>query len=163
MGRDKALLVVEGVPLAARVAAVLTEAGCAPVVLSGNQTGLTALGWPVVSEPPGLHHPLRGVAAALARVGDALVVPCDLVGVEAAHLRLLLDAPGPCVAEVDGRVQPLLGRFPRSMAATALALAEDQAPARLWSQALPRVALPALAAVNVNRPEELAAWRARRR
>ncbi len=78
MGRDKALLPIGGEPLAARTARILTEAGCGPVSLVGNQPELAGLGWPVLREADGPHHPLRGVAAALASLpgGLALFASC---------------------------------------------------------------------------------------
>ena len=160
MGQDKALLRVDGSALAERAARVLLEAGCAPVVLVGNQPALKALGFPVLREPPGAHHPLRGMAVALEALGDAVVVPCDLVGLVPAHVAVLRRAGGSCVAEVEGRLQPLLGCFRAELAASARATAAAGGSARSWAAGLERVVLDPRAARNLNTAADLAAWKA---
>lgn len=114
MGRDKALLEVDGVAMARRVADALTAAGAGRVVaVGGDAAGLRALG---------LHHapdrwpgegPLGGVITALAQPGSApvaVVLSCDLVHPDpAAIARLVADrARRDCdvvVPVVDGRHQ----------------------------------------------------------
>ena len=69
MGRDKALLPLDGVPLAARLAEVLRAGGCDPVGIVGRRPELRTLGLPVLFEPgfgeataeERVHHPLLGV------------------------------------------------------------------------------------------------------
>ncbi len=98
MGRAKALLPVDGVPMAERVARAMVTAGCDPVVLAGGDpVELAPLGRRVVPDaPPGGHGPVAGVRAALtelARVAEAVVVaPCDVPDLSAAVLGALLDA-----------------------------------------------------------------------
>lgn len=83
MGRDKALLEVDGVPMARRVAAALTAAGAGKVVaVGGDAAGLVALG--LAHRPdrwPG-EGPLGGLITALEEPDGgscAVVVACDLV------------------------------------------------------------------------------------
>ncbi len=83
MGRDKALVEVDGVALARRVADALTAGGFDRVLaIGGDATALAALGLePVPDRWPG-EGPLGGLATALAAAagGDVLVLaPCDLV------------------------------------------------------------------------------------
>ncbi len=163
MGCDKALLRLDGQVLAVRTAEVLIAAGCAPVVLVGNQPALQGLGMPVLREPLGAHHPLRGVAVALAALGDTVVAPCDLVGLVPEHIQALRGGGPSCVAEVEGRLQPLLGCFGADLAALAKETAIAGGSARGWAAALKRVALDCRAARNLNAPEDLAAWRAETR
>jgi molybdopterin-guanine dinucleotide biosynthesis protein A len=98
MGRTKALLAVDGVPMARRVADALGAVGCAPVVLAGGDPEeLGPLGLRVVPDvPPGGHGPLAGVRAVLddlVVVADAVVVaPCDVPGLGAAVLEPLIAA-----------------------------------------------------------------------
>lgn len=103
MGRDKALVEVDGVALARRVADALRAGGCDVVLaVGGDAPALGALGLaPVPDRWPG-EGPLAGLATALAaaadRGADVLVLaPCDLVrpdGPAVADLRrALAEAP----------------------------------------------------------------------
>jgi molybdopterin-guanine dinucleotide biosynthesis protein A len=88
MGRDKALIEIDGEPMAARVAAALREAGAREVVVVGGADELADLGLRLVpDESPG-EGPLGGVLTALAAVPDdvVLVVSCDLVAPSAAAM-----------------------------------------------------------------------------
>lgn len=81
MGRDKALIEVDGVPMARRVADVLRAGGCDRILaVGGDAEALAALGLePIADRWPG-EGPLGGLATALlaADDGDVLVLaPCD--------------------------------------------------------------------------------------
>ncbi len=153
MGRDKALLPLRGEPLAARAARILSEAGCAPVTLIGNQPGLTMLGWPVLREQDGDHHPLRGVAAGLSSTNADLVLfsPCDLSALTAAAVRILHAHGAPCW--VAG--QPLLCVLSAGWAESAARQAAVGGSVRDFVAALPSIPLPEEVLVNLNRPEQL--------
>jgi molybdopterin-guanine dinucleotide biosynthesis protein A len=158
MGRDKALLEVHGEALAQRLARVLTEAGCDPVRIVGNQPELASLGLPVVPDPPDApRHPLSGVVAALALVGGghALFVPCDLPSLQADDVRSLLGHGEPVEGVVAGRRQPLLGTIPASWAPRLEVCARDGDSARRALAHRRPISLPDRAAVNVNTPAEL--------
>lgn len=94
MGRDKASLPVDGVPMAVRVATALRAAGAAEVVAVGGDPGaLGALGLTAVADDPAAGAwgsppareaspgPLVGIATALRALPTdvVLVVACDLV------------------------------------------------------------------------------------
>lgn len=182
MGRDKALVPVDGVPMALRVAQVLLEGGCGPVRVVGSQPGLLELGIPVVLDhrsggdsgsgidigidadaaptaapPPGDRHPLYGVASALEAAGEglALICPCDLVSLRPEHVAALLAVGGPCVAAAEGRVHPLLAVVRAEEAERAWELARAGAGAHALTGGLPRVELPAEALRDANRPDDL--------
>jgi len=141
MGRDKALVEVDGVALAARVAAALRSGGCdAVLAVGGDAAALAALGLePVADRWPG-EGPLGGLATALAAAtevgGDVLVLaPCDLVHPDAmavADLRRAL-AADPDVAAVavaaGDRVQwlPSVWRASTSLAGRVAAVVDDGA------------------------------------
>ncbi len=97
MGADKALLDVDGRPLALTVARALRAAGAEPVVaVGGDLEGLTAVGLRAV---PDLHPgegPLGGVLTALQAVdADVVVVlACDLPDVDADVVRAVVTALG---------------------------------------------------------------------
>ncbi len=167
MGQDKALLVVDGEQLAARVAHQLTLAGCAPVVLVGRQPALSALPWRVVDTERACedHHPLWGVWAALQDAAlqgapAALLAPCDLPGLSAADLRRLAQHTPPAVGMVDGWVQPLLAYLPTSVAARAKALALQNGRARdlVSDPQFQTVEMSAAAALDLDTPEDVAEW-----
>lgn len=160
MGRDKAMIRIDGQAMAARVAAAAQAAGCAPVHFVGGPPERARLGWEHIPDPAdGTGHPLWGIAAGLraTRAPLALVAACDLVGVEADDLRRLLASGGPCVAVEGGRVHPLLAVYPVSLAGLAAQLAAAGAPAHRLCDGLTHVALPARATRNANRPRDLPA------
>jgi molybdopterin-guanine dinucleotide biosynthesis protein A len=97
MGADKALLVVDGQPLAVIVADALRTAGADRVVaVGGDLDGLRALGLDAV---PDLHPgegPLGGILTALdATTEDVVVVlACDLPGADPVVITTVVDALG---------------------------------------------------------------------
>lgn len=161
MGRDKALLPVAGTPLAARVGQVLLDAGAATVHLVGRQAGLGDLGLPVLVEPshPG-HHPLFGLAAALAHASGelALVAACDLVALEAGPVRQLLLHRGPVVAEDSAGRRALLAVLPTAAAAEALTMAREGGPVQPFLRRFPPRRLPDEVLRNANTEAELGDW-----
>jgi molybdopterin-guanine dinucleotide biosynthesis protein A len=139
MGRDKALVPYQGVPMAARVAAALREGGCAPVVaIGGDAAGLPAVGLAVVPDCWPGQGPVGGVLTALAEWPDAqvvMVVSCDVPLLTAATvravLRALVAAPDAFVAvAVAGRVQPLCAAW-RPAAGPALLAAFEAGERRM--------------------------------
>jgi molybdopterin-guanine dinucleotide biosynthesis protein A len=102
MGRTKALIEIDGVPMGARVADALRGAGCDPVVAyGGDPDELAPLGLSVLPDRHLRAGPLGGVLGLLEAVaadgdggfGDALavVVACDLPSLRADDLRPLVD------------------------------------------------------------------------
>lgn len=92
MGTDKALVEVDGVPMAERVAGALEAAGCSPVVFVGGDGPLLArFGRPTLpDEWPG-EGPLGGVVTAMRAIGDDVVVAaCDLPWLDAATVTKLI-------------------------------------------------------------------------
>jgi len=140
MGVDKATLVIDGVTLAARTAALLCAVADPCIEVGPGVSGLGA-----VREEPAGGGPLLALAAGLVAVGSArpaLLVACDLPHLDSALLRWLADHPsaGSVVPLWDGRPQPLcarwssaaLGVVPRlvdSGASAMRALIEEAAPA----------------------------------
>ncbi len=95
MGRDKALLPVDGVPMAARVAGALRAAGATEVLAIGGDPGaLGPLGLrPVPDGWPG-EGPLPATLTALTAASEdiVLVVACDLVAPDAASMAATVEA-----------------------------------------------------------------------
>lgn len=124
MGRDKALLRLDGLPLASRVAGVLAAAGADPVVaVGGDLPGLRAAGLVAIADRRRGAGPLAGIATALTEVGShdvVVVLACDLVAASPAAVRAVVEAleaePSAPVAVpvVDGRVEPLHAAWRRS-------------------------------------------------
>jgi molybdopterin-guanine dinucleotide biosynthesis protein A len=115
MGTPKAELLVDGTPMAVRVAAAARAAGAAAVAAVGSSVPGTEH---LVEGEPGA-GPLGGVLAALRWAGgdDVLVLSCDLVAPSAAAMRALVDElrsdPGVDVAVpvASGRAQWLHGAW----------------------------------------------------
>jgi molybdopterin-guanine dinucleotide biosynthesis protein A len=85
MGRTKALVEVDGVAMAARVAGALRSVGCEPVVAAGGDADeLAPLGLDLVPDVVAGEGPLSGILAVLERFAgrdpspDVFIVACDL-------------------------------------------------------------------------------------
>jgi molybdopterin-guanine dinucleotide biosynthesis protein A len=112
MGRDKALIEVDGRPLAVVVAGAVRAAGADPVVaVGGDEAALRRLGLDVVRDDHPGEGPLGGVLTAL-RQGPAPVVAvlgCDLPAARAASVAAVVAAldrsadADVAVPVVDGR------------------------------------------------------------
>ncbi|HEX4983058.1 MAG TPA: molybdenum cofactor guanylyltransferase [Ilumatobacteraceae bacterium] len=126
MGRPKALIGVDGSPMAVRVAGALSAAGCAPVRLIGaipNDTGPSDMvllpddiAYPIVEDRWPGEGPLGGVITALIDVGgDVVVAACDLPDLDAATVRAIRDARGAdradAVVATTDRLEPALARW----------------------------------------------------
>ncbi|MDP2314467.1 MAG: NTP transferase domain-containing protein [Pseudomonadota bacterium] len=140
-GSDKARYLVDGEPLAVRIAAVLRAAGLDPWLVARAPRGL---GLPELLEPDGPRHPLWGVAAALGEGSDAFVIPCDLVDVRVEQVRALSDA-GAIAAG-----QPLFGVYPARLRDRARAFAEAGGSVRAFVAELPVLDVGPIA--NLNQP-----------
>lgn len=167
MGETKALIEVDGVPMAARVASALAAGGCERVVLvGGDPAELAALELPVL---PDLHPgagPLGGVLSAIdqfAASDDVVVAACDLPFLDAASIDALVRTAAShpsadVVVAVTDRFEPACALWRADRVERIGALFEGGT--RAMHAALERldvvgVPLPASALVNVNRPDDL--------
>ena len=115
MGRDKALVEVDGVSMVRRVADALDAGGCRPVVVvGGDATAIGRLGLAAVPDRRPGEGPLGGILTALAAVpGPVLVVACDLPWIDAGVVHALVDEASNGGSEVDvvvatsSRLEPL--------------------------------------------------------
>jgi molybdopterin-guanine dinucleotide biosynthesis protein A/rhodanese-related sulfurtransferase len=114
MGRDKALLRIDGDALAVRVTNALVAAGAEPVLaVGGDLAALGALGLTAVADPRQGVGPLGGIATALEHLRDhdaVVVLACDLPAVTPAGIAAVVDALGDAdvaVPLVAGRLEPL--------------------------------------------------------
>jgi molybdopterin-guanine dinucleotide biosynthesis protein A len=167
MGTDKALLKVDGVEMARRVADALLAGGCTTVAaVGGDPVGLARLGLHTLpDEWPG-EGPMAGVRQALATWPDAdavVVVACDLphlTGVTVASLiGALAEHPeaAAAVAETD-RLQPLCVAWRPSAALTmaeVFASGERRLHALLGELPIVRVSADLQDLRNVNAPGDL--------
>jgi molybdenum cofactor guanylyltransferase len=162
MGRDKALVAVDGVPMAERVARALHAAGCDVVrFIGGDASALEALGRPVVPDSYPGAGPLGAVITALRVSGRPVVVAaCDLPDLDADTVVAVIgDGTGdrPRVAHT-GRIEPMLAWWP--LAALGAVEAQFASGERALHRALAvvgYVAVPVAAGRlrNVNTPLDL--------
>lgn len=171
MGRDKALVEVDGTPMARRVADALASVGCAPVIAAGGDPAeLEPLGLRVVpdADPVG-QGPAVGVQAALDHLADradaVLVAPCDVPGLSATVLGPLVEAfranpsgPRPdVVAARTSRLEPAIAVW--STRCRGHVAAEIRAGTRALHRllvGLEVVEVPVAGPlVNVNAPDDL--------
>lgn len=98
MGQTKALIAIDGTPMAARVAEALHGAGCSSVFLfGGDPDALAPLGYPVLPDVHPGDGPLGGVIGVLQTLehGNAtqvMIVACDLPELRSADLEPLVAA-----------------------------------------------------------------------
>lgn len=169
-GRDKAVEPVDGVAMAARVAAALRAAGAVDVVaVGGDVDRLVALGltvWP--DDAPG-EGPLGGIVTALARAGAAghtvaVVVPCDLpwldaLTVTAVVAALVATSAAVAMGVTDRGPEPLVAAWRVAEAGPALAAAfgagERAVHRALGPLAVAEVPVAATAVRNVNQEADL--------
>jgi len=169
MGAPKAMAELASRPLVARVVATVGSAGLDPLVVAKPDSPLPKLDCRVLSEPSEPQHPLTGVVTALgASAGRGVVViACDMPLVPSKLLTWLAQLEEPvAVCEVNGRLEPLLGRYSpevREQLAESLATGTSvrEAVAALDPFVVPeeRVARfgdPARIFFNINTPADLA-------
>ncbi len=127
MGRDKALLMLDGRPLVENALSILRQAGL-PASISGARTPLASCAPVVPDTKPGL-GPLGGVCAALASMPSqhAAFLPVDLPLLPASLLLFLLHharmtGRAVTVAAVNGDAQT----FPVVLKRTALPALKDE-------------------------------------
>lgn len=153
MGRDKALVPVDGIAMALRVAAALRDAGASEVVaIGGDAGGLAALGLTVVADRYPGEGPLGGIITAVGVGPFVVTAPCDMPWLAAEHIEPLIDALfADATLEVARSEQHLLAAW-RDSAAPALQRAFDD------GERAPRRALAELRSVVVALPP--GAWSA---
>jgi molybdopterin-guanine dinucleotide biosynthesis protein A len=164
LGRDKALVEVDGVPMVRRVAAALAAGGCDPVVLVGHPRPDPAFeGFDVLPDDHPDAGPLGGVRTAQRHVrGALLVAACDLPDLDAATVRALLASGRTAEVTVavtpDGRRHPTLAVWSERSAPTVAAVFTDGG--RSLHAALDRLAVVEVVCEpgplrNVNLPSDL--------
>jgi molybdenum cofactor guanylyltransferase len=160
-GVSKAMLELDGRPLAVHVAEVLVEV-CDPVaIVCKRDTELPPIeGVERWDEPGEPRHPLTGIIHALERAGGpVLVCAVDMPWVTADACRSLLDAAPRGVAAVataEGEMCPVFGVYAPEALDT-LRAAPPDAPLRETVEALSpaRVALPPAILRSANTPQDL--------
>lgn len=113
MGRDKALLQLEGEPMALRVADALQVAGAAQVFLVGGDAALAHHGVSLLADEHPGEGPLGGLVTALRHAAHALVVvlACDLLDPSTAAIERLVDEAMDHAAHAA--VVPMVGDRPQ--------------------------------------------------
>lgn len=168
MGRDKALLAIDGVAMAERVARALAAGGCGEVVLvGGHRDGLiAATGRPWREDRWPGDGPLGGLLTALAAAGDrdVVVAACDLPDLDGATVAALVaagreDAAADAVVAVTAHPH-LVGWWrstTRPQVERLFAGGERGIRRALRHLHVIEVAVPPEVVRNVNTPEELRA------
>ena len=169
MGRDKALVEVDGVPMAVRVARLLEAAGATRVVaVGGDAEALRGVGLEYVADPRQGDGPLAGIAAALAAAKNesaVAVLACDLIDATAVGVRSVVtaleDADGAEVAvpAVHGQLEPMHAVWrPGALATIEAALNAGERAVHAVFDRLVTVRVPDLDPAcfrNVNSPADL--------
>lgn len=170
MGRTKALVEIDGVPMARRVADALRDAGCDPVeLIGGDPSELAPVGLPVVADERRGVGPLGGVATALGRFADdaefVAVVSCDVPDLTVEVVTALIDAaaaadaPQPVAVARTDRLEPACAVWSvrtRPVVLDALDRGERAVHRVLAGMDVIEVAVSRSALRNVNTPADLA-------
>lgn len=168
MGRNKALIDVDGVPMASIVADALGAAGCETVVaLGGDPDELAVLEMDVLADEYPGQGPLGGVISALGSApgspSKVVVVACDLPWLRSDDLSLLVEAARDhrsvdvVVARTD-QIQPACAIWDvRCLAAirTIFLNGDRSLQAAIDRLCSIEVVLPERALHNVNTPSDL--------
>jgi molybdopterin-guanine dinucleotide biosynthesis protein A len=169
MGRDKALVEVDGVAMADRVIAAVGGAGIESVVVYGGDTdALADLSAPVVADAYPGEGPMGGVLGALQHFDGiathVLVLACDLARIDAGTLRSLIDeATGDAHSSVwvaaTERLEPMCALWAMSaVGQIEAAFAGGERTAHRVIGGLPHVAVTVAddALQNINTPDDIA-------
>ena len=124
-GRDKALLEIDGQPLALRTADRMRPA-VESVTLVGSPEKYGPLGLPIIPDAVTDFGPLGGLLAALEDSDEDwnLIAACDMPFVTTDLLRFLVERAGDCDGDVllpydnEGRPEPLCAAYRSSAAST---------------------------------------------
>lgn len=172
MGRDKALLELDGRSLIERHVHGLAPHFAEVLVSARSAADYADLGFRVVADPVVDQGPMRGVAAALsaARFDPVFITPCDqtVVPVDLATrlLRSLGDADAAVPRHPDGNIEPLLAVLRRRMVARLVAALDrgERRIARQYAESSVRYVdlSSSVDVTNVNTPDEYEAFLRRR-
>jgi len=157
MGEDKALLKLNGIPLATKIANTLLRGGCSSITLVGRQPALQTLGFRTISESEQNFHPLYGVAKALqdTQSTTVLIAPCDLISLPSEAIQRLIHHGRPCVAFDGQRRHPLLAILPVVRFRQAYDLALSNSSASSLVNDLPTIQMPSEWLHNANSMQDL--------
>lgn len=171
MGRDKAFVEVDGVPMVLRVATALRDGGCDEVVaIGGDAAALGLLGLDVVTDRFPGEGPLGGVLTALHESANAIeavdvvvVVACDLPNLGSATISTLLAALEPpfeaaIAVPADGDLLSLCGAWnPVAAARIAAAFAAGERRMQAALDLVPHIPVPVSPGElrNMNAPDDL--------
>ena len=165
MGRDKATLLFEGVPMAVRVANSLRAGGCSTVVaVGGDRQVLGSLGLAVVPDAVAGIGPIGGLLAALqhgSEWGAVVTMSCDVPRLTGEAVRSLLAALAPgvdvAVAFTDRR-QPVCAAWRPALSAV-VDEAVRRGERRIWrvleQLTVVEVELDPRVLANMNTPSDL--------
>jgi molybdopterin-guanine dinucleotide biosynthesis protein A len=168
MGRDKATLPIDGVPMAVLVAGALAGATSPVVAIGRPEPALAATGLEVIADLHPGDGPLGGLLTAFAwsPAPIVVVVACDLAELDAATVRAvataLADDPRQAIVVASrepGDEQPLCAAWRIALAEPVLArafAAGERSIRRAWA-GLPRcsVAVKSERVRNVNTPSDV--------
>lgn len=167
LGGAKATAELAGRPLLSYPLAAAAAAGLEAVVVAKADTPLPAVEAQILIEPADPVHPLCGVLAAMesAAPRDVLAVGCDMPFLTPALLAWMAARDGPALLEVEGRLEPLPGRYPaRSRNQIAGAIRDGEAMGSalasigaelVGEDELARFGEPGRLCFNVNEPADL--------
>ena len=167
MGRPKAAVELAGKPLIYHPIDAARAVGLEPWVIAKPGSALPPLECRVLDEPEQPSHPLTGIVTALRATAPwaVLALGADMPFVEDKLMAWLASQTATAVAEVDGRLQPLLARYDAAevdqlaraleRGAAARDAVRELEPQIVTEEDLRRFGDPRVLSFNVNTPADL--------
>jgi molybdopterin-guanine dinucleotide biosynthesis protein A len=167
MGRPKAGVELAGKPLISHPIDAARAVGLEPWVIAKPGSVLPPLECRILEEPEQPSHPLTGIVTALRATAPwaVLALGADMPFVEDKLMAWLASQTATTVAEVDGRLEPLLARYDAADVERLARALERGSPARdavrdldpkiVAEEDLRRFGDPRVLSFNVNTPADL--------
>ena len=164
MGRNKALIEIDGKPIIQHIRCALGDVSSEIMIISNEPGIYDFLNLPTYSDITAHVGPLAGIITALhfCRESHCLITACDMPFLKNELLQEMAQniESGKIVTAVsDGWIQPLCSIYPKSYLASARqAVAERKYSPLNWMKQYPLIEIPAddRSVFNINTPEDLA-------
>lgn len=155
MGKPKATLLFEGLPMAVHIAQIAKAAGFSPFLVVKESQNFQ-FPYPTLIDQEEKTHPISGILRAMEHCSDSLflILPCDTPFLTKTSVAQFLDAQIPMIAS-DGDIHPLMGIYSTQDKDRAKKALQQNLSMKKFSRDFPTVSFPSEELHNCNRPNDL--------
>lgn len=155
MGRPKATLLFQDIPMALHIARLAEKAGFSPFFVAKESQNFK-FSYPILLDQEEKKHPISGILRAMEHCPDRLflVLPCDTPFLTKTSLAQFLKAETPMVA-FDGNLHPLVGIYTTEDKCRAKETLEQNLSLKHFSKKFLTVFFSPEELHNCNYPEDL--------